>query len=140
MSENKICLVHRSDSSGEWLVGKAAMLPWNGDVRHFATGIVSKTKAGDYQVMFPDGLIESVSYEEGAKAVFVCLFKSLPLKKQHVWPVLTTTSMAGTVRLRRLRKEQKKLMDGFSQPIPEAKPPSKCLGRQDHQRLLHPKW
>jgi hypothetical protein len=128
--EKKIRLIHRCDSSDGWLVGKAAMLPRDGDVRHFMTGIVSKTKVGDYRVMFPDRSIESVSYEEAVKAVFVQLFKSLPSTKQYVWPVSMTNSMAGTIRLRRQRKEQRKLMDEFSQPIPEvAKPPPKNMVR-----------
>jgi len=129
--EKKIRLIHRCDSSGGWLVGKSAMLPRDGDVRQFIAGIVSKTKVGDYRVMFPDGSIESISYEEAVKAVFGHLLKSLPSTRQLVWPVSTTNSMAGTIRLRMQRKEQKKLMDEFSQPIPEvkAKPPSKSMGR-----------
>jgi hypothetical protein len=129
--EKKIRLIHRCDSSGGWLVGKAAMLPRDGDVRHFMTGIVSKSKIGDYQVIFPDGSIESISYEEAANAVFVRLFNILPSTRQLVWPVSMTNSMAGTIRLRRQRKEQKKFMNEFSQPIPEvkAKPPPKSMGR-----------
>jgi len=59
------------------------MLPRDGDVRHFKSGIVSKTTVGDYQIMFPDGSIESVSYEEAVKAVFDHLCKDLPLSKQY---------------------------------------------------------
>ena len=90
------------------------MLPWDGEVRHFKSGIVSKTTGGDYQLMFPDGSIVSVSYEEAVKAVFDCLFTDLSSAKQYIWPVSMTTSMVDTIRLRRQRKEQKKLMAEFS--------------------------
>jgi hypothetical protein len=79
--------------------------------------------------MFPDGSIESVSYEEAVKAVFDHLCKDLPLSKQYIWPVSMTTSMADTIRLRRQRKEHKQLMDESSQPIPEVKAKPTNRGR-----------
>jgi hypothetical protein len=138
MREKKIRLVQRCDASDGWVTGKTALLPRDGDGGRFKTGIISKTSAGDYQVKFRDGSNESISYEEAAKTVFCHLLKNLPLVKQLVWPVSTTASMADTIRLRMQRKEQKKLMDEFSQSIADAhaKPPSKSMCRARPSRSV----
>jgi hypothetical protein len=138
MREKKIRLIQRCDTSDGWLTGKTAMLPRDGEGRRFKTGIVSMASVGHYQVMFPDGQIESISYEEGVTTVFRHLLKTLPPVKQSVWPVSTTASMADTIRLRRLRKEQKRLMDEFSQPIVEAqaKSTSKSTGKARPSRSV----
>jgi hypothetical protein len=138
MREKKIRLVQRCDASDGWVTGKKALLPRDGDGGRFKTGIISKTSAGDYQVKFRDGSNESISYEEAAKTVFCHLLKNLPLVKQLVWPVSTTASMADTIRLRMQRKEQKKLMDEFSQSIADAhaKPPSKSMCRARPSRSV----
>ncbi|KAL7539008.1 hypothetical protein ACHAXR_008967, partial [Thalassiosira sp. AJA248-18] len=130
--EKKVRLIQRCDS-GEWLVGKSATLKCSND-GSFQTGEVSKLLGcNNYQVTFADRSSEMVNYEEAAKAVFANLLEDLPSKMQHIWPVSMSTSMADTVRLRRQRRDQKKVIDESSGPTkkPVVKAEPKHTGKSN---------
>ena len=124
-NEKKIRLVSRSDpTNADWLIGKTALLTRdsNGN-RSSRTGTVSQESDGGnrYKVTFTDGSCESISYAVVAEAVLANLRKNLPSRKQHIWPVSNSSSMAETVRARRQRRETSLSTDEYGRPLPEVK-------------------
>jgi len=107
--EKKIRLIQRSDSSGEWLMGRAVSL--KGSDSRLRSGTVShRLRTNGFEVSFSDGSSESFSYKEVVKAVL-----QKHIHNQHVWPIAHTNNMAETIALRRRRTAQKNATNELSE-------------------------
>lgn len=123
-TKDKIRLIKRCDSSGEWMMGKSVLLSLtecdnigaNGNIS-LRSGTVSaiETRQRCCRIIFSDGSNDSVSCDEVAKAVFRYLWRDCPPKKQYIWPN-NTLSMAESVKLRRQTRNRQKAIKNYASP------------------------
>jgi len=125
-AKDKIRLIKRCDTSGEWMVGKSALLVLAEGDPNRANNIVSLRSgtvesASEQQkfcrIALSDGSDDLISSDEVAKAVFRYLLKDCPNKKRYIWPMANESlSLAESVKLRRRTRNRQKVIQNYASP------------------------